>query len=507
MSDFYQSSLTSFSGQYLASASTMCQWLDAQLSTGSLGVHAALRALNQIVEDVSSRHLTITGVASEGIGVRHKLEEDEEFWRKEVSDIADKARLGMYDALYGTGDKVDDKRAIVAVSILKVTDDLHRLQTLQKSYEIKWTSGPTPSSGSKASSAGYHPSSLLFQSGKSIDIVIDKEVHLLGSSVKDVGGSSSTELGRDAEMWSNLKELSDTESSLLLKWHDVAVKVEREKSERMDYRPADAAAQAINGAPGKSFFARRHLPTYVPHPSEMRGFGKAKEGGRRPSVDTKAAAAAAAVKAPKIEKKDDNDDLENSDPALGAELQNLKRLAKFRQEKREALVSEGVTNCGTKYGAFKFSDENTDYGVQEDDDEEMKLKQLLGADPFAAEDDRARQKLIKDKAKMQHDDEMGTVGKFPFKLNRFTIDSRMQPARLWHGGSAACDIPPLVDGPECAYEVSTVALIVPTRFVGEKAGAHAAGGGAQAHEEGGQGGESDGRRREPVLGEGGNGVP
>ncbi len=126
MSDFYHSSLTSFSGQYLASASTMCQWLDKQLGTGNLGVHAALRALNQIVEDVEDRHRTITGVASEGIGVRHKLDEDEEFWRKEVSEIADKGRLGMYDQLYGTGEKSDDKRAVVAGSILKVTDDLHR---------------------------------------------------------------------------------------------------------------------------------------------------------------------------------------------------------------------------------------------------------------------------------------------------------------------------------------------------------------------------------------------
>ena len=58
------------------------------------------------------------------------------------------------------------------------------------------------------------------------------------------------------------------------------------------------------------------------------------------------------------------------------------------------------------------------------------------------------------------------MGKFPFKLNRYTIDSRMRPVKLWKGGVNATDVPPLVAGRDEVREVSTVALVVPTQFVG-----------------------------------------
>ena len=59
-----------------------------------------------------------------------------------------------------------------------------------------------------------------------------------------------------------------------------------------------------------------------------------------------------------------------------------------------------------------------------------------------------------------------TRGKFPFRLNRFTLDKNLRPVRLWKGGPSPSDMPPLVDGKEEAKEVSTLALVIPTQFVG-----------------------------------------
>jgi len=62
--------------------------------------------------------------------------------------------------------------------------------------------------------------------------------------------------------------------------------------------------------------------------------------------------------------------------------------------------------------------------------------------------------------------ENDTVGKFPFRLNRYTIDQKTsRPVRLWKGGDSLTDNPPLVSGPDEAKEVSTVSLVVPTQFL------------------------------------------
>ena len=48
--DQSRASLHAFTSQYITSASLMADWLDDQMAKGNLGVHSALRALNQIVE-------------------------------------------------------------------------------------------------------------------------------------------------------------------------------------------------------------------------------------------------------------------------------------------------------------------------------------------------------------------------------------------------------------------------------------------------------------------------
>ena len=74
--------------------------------------------------------------------------------------------------------------------------------------------------------------------------------------------------------------------------------------------------------------------------------------------------------------------------------------------------------------------------------------------------------LMRAKMKVKVQKEEDTYGKFPFKLNRYTIDNRMRPVKLWKGGVNVTDMPPLVSGKEEAKEISTVALVVPTQFVG-----------------------------------------
>ena len=67
--------------------------------------------------------------------------------------------------------------------------------------------------------------------------------------------------------------------------------------------------------------------------------------------------------------------------------------------------------------------------------------------------------------------ENDTVGKFPFRLNRYTIDQKTsRPVRLWKGGDSLTDNPPLVSGPDEAKEVSTVSLVVPTQFLSRGGG-------------------------------------
>lgn len=91
------------------------------------------------------------------------------------------------------------------------------------------------------------------------------------------------------------------------------------------------------------------------------------------------------------------------------------------------------------------------------------------SDAFAAVDAKVKSGLRTKKHKIKVVQEEETIGKFPFKLNRYTIDNRMRPVKLWKGGVNQTDVPPLVSGEDEAREVSTVALVVPTQ-VGDQRG-------------------------------------
>ena len=96
-------SLHAFRTQYVSSAFVMCEWLDVQFDKGALGVHAALGALAQIVEDVSQRHQTLCKATSESIGVDRDISQERGHWMRDVLD-ASRAEVGEGDRGQGGGE-------------------------------------------------------------------------------------------------------------------------------------------------------------------------------------------------------------------------------------------------------------------------------------------------------------------------------------------------------------------------------------------------------------------
>jgi len=132
-------SLRAFRTQYIASAAVMCDWLDDQHDKGVLGVHAALRALGQIVNDVTERQTTLAKAAGDAIGVEHDVNDERTYWTREVVDMS---RVGLGggedDGERGEGGG-GIKRHVVAGDLLKVVEEVTRLQELKDDLEEKWT--------------------------------------------------------------------------------------------------------------------------------------------------------------------------------------------------------------------------------------------------------------------------------------------------------------------------------------------------------------------------------
>jgi len=522
MSNFSNHSLQSFETQYLSSASAMCQWLDTQLSSKNLGVHAALRALAQIVDDVDERFVGICGVCSEGIGVRYKIDEGEDFWRREVGEIASFqfANLpGVADTRVSTG----DSRHVIAKSLIRVHSEVGRLRDLGKTFEMKWTGNDSMGGGE-----GYTPSTMYGKAGGVSGGVFET---VLGSNNTDgfvLSESDKNGAKEDAEMWDALKELTDTEEQLLVKWRGVAVTKNKELLERQNYMPSknkeaskaylqqqrqkqkkssfsaptnasfsrdrknstsiDIGSERIGGTKEQQVhekIAEKHAVlnkavTYHPHPIEhvtLIGNKIEKEeaekkklaGGERRRLSSVTAS---------LRTNKENEDRESTDSAsklvIGdetiheiLELQKLKKLASFRQNSRQELYDSG--SRGGKYGVLKFGGEEGEGTGDSDDEDEVARKSMVDIFAVADESTAARNEKIR-RAESKEMDE--SYGKFPFRLSRYTINDRCQPARLWNGTSAACDVSPLVDSTNVSdsKEVSTVCLVVPTEFAGNPRG-------------------------------------
>ncbi len=436
MLDHASNSLVSFRAQYIASAVAMTEWLDRQIVFGNIGVHAALRALSQIVEDVEDHHVTISRATSEAIGIGHRMDEDQAFWYREVSDLA-RVAVGAYDE----GEGQVDVRKVVARGMLGVVDEVGRLKQMLRELVAKWTAGP---------GGGYTPHGIRSNMAGAGGHLSGAFEAVLGKSPE---GAMTEEAEADGEMWDALKELTTTEENLLVKWRRVAVENDRELSERQNYVPPGAADKHpfLKDVPLKT----SNVPLYTPHPAEVKAHTDKKAANVLRERNRTEAAETLEKERAKVAM--ELTDLVGSEvEELTTELVKLKKLQKFRLNKRQDLFDNGQKSG--KYAALKITEVDDDSEEEENGDPEE-------IDIFAKADDKAKKNRGRIKmAAMRDEDDM--MGKFPFKLNRYTIDDRMRPVRLWKGGAAACDIPPLVDGEDDAKEVSTVALIVPTQFVG-----------------------------------------
>ncbi|GMH93300.1 hypothetical protein TrVE_jg10770 [Triparma verrucosa] len=454
-----RASLHAFTSQYITSASLMADWLDDQMAKGNLGVHSALRALNQIVEDVEDRQATLASVTSDSIGISHSYASEQTPWMREVLDLSkDKSDLG-------SSENQLDPRANVARSLLTCVEKVQKLKGVRDELSEKWTHGP---------GGGYNPSTIY--SGGNDHGVFET---ILGAVE---GGEDATfgDQEGDQEMWGDLQDLSETEEKLLVKWREVAVENDKKLRAKQNFQPTGAE---------ESQFLKKvdpiDLPVtlrYTPHPTEVAKSLNNKQAKKYVQETEKKRVEnhwekAKTVLEDKKREKEEREKKSAVDLAVEAfqegddtsEINKLQRLQRFRSSRRQELFDYSLN--GGKYDALK-----TQVGVNfaEDDlseEEEDQAAQLERAqagmsDAFNQVDAKVKSKLRIKKMKAKAEQEEETIGKFPFKLNRYTIDNRMRPVKLWKGGVNQTDVPPLVCGEEEAKEVSTVALVVPTQFVG-----------------------------------------
>jgi len=415
----------------------MLEWLDTQLSTSAIGIHSALQALTQVLEDVEARHVTISTATRESIGVSG----DQVFLQAELIEVARGSGGGVY------GDGQVEERTKVARSMIKVQEEVRRLAVIAQQLEDKWT---------QREGSEYKPSGMLAGVTSADGALAGAFVAVLGDGMGEMGKGDAEE-----EMWDALKELSSTEETLLKGWQEVVVDNEKDYQRRLVYNPP--------GTDTKTHFKKVNPAAmrYEPHPLEVR---KHREGRMR--------AASRSAEIAERKKEDAKEAMSGKDEGGAGqqqseedlEIEKLKKLGNFRARKRQELVDTGVVN--TKYSGLKVdSAEGT--GFDSDEDSVNCNKDGADDDIFAKVDGEGA--AARRKIKIAGlSGPVADGAKFPFRLNRFTIDSRMRPARLWNGGPQSCDMPPLVSGGEAAKEVSTVALVVPTSFVGGK---HVCGGG------------------------------
>ncbi|GMH72595.1 hypothetical protein TL16_g05959 [Triparma laevis f. inornata] len=457
-----RASLHAFTSQYITSASLMADWLDDQMNKGNLGVHSALRALNQIVEDVEDRQTTLASVTSESIGISHSYSTSQTPWMREVFDLSkDKSDLG-------SSENQLDPRANVARCLLSCVEKVKKLKDVQTALSEKWTHGP---------GGGYTPSSIYSGNGDEHG-VFETILGAGGDGVEGDGVFGDQE--GEKEMWGDLQDLSETEENLLVKWREVAVENDKKLRAKQNFQPT--------GAEDSKFLVKVdpvELPVtlrYQPHPSEVaksinnkkaKEYAEATEKKRIEDHWKKAKTVLEDKKREKAEREGKSavglavEAFQEGDDTR--ELDKLQKLQRFRSSRRQELFDYSLN--GGKYDALKmqvggsFADD--DLSEEEEDQAAIVERAQNGmSDAFAAVDAKVKSGLRTKKHKIKVAQEEETIGKFPFKLNRYTIDNRMRPVKLWKGGVNQTDVPPLVSGEDEAREVSTVALVVPTQFVG-----------------------------------------
>ena len=173
-----KTALNAFTSQYITSASLMADWLDEQLGKGNLGVHAALSALNTIIEDVQERQKTLAVATGDSIGLEHKFDQERTSWMREVVDLSkDRGEFGAEERKLGEGGDINlvwnvvdgvafenmwltplfaDPRVNVARSLLAVEEKVKKLTDVKDQLSEKWTHGP---------GGGYSPSSIYANAG------------------------------------------------------------------------------------------------------------------------------------------------------------------------------------------------------------------------------------------------------------------------------------------------------------------------------------------------------
>ncbi|GMI30950.1 hypothetical protein TrRE_jg5896 [Triparma retinervis] len=424
-------SLRAFRSQYIASAAVMCDWLDSQQNKGVLGVHAALRALGQIVDDVTDRQNTLVKAAGDAIGVEHDVNDERVYWTREVVSMS---RVG----------------------------EVNRLRQLKDELEEKWT---------QCQGGGYTPSAFLGGSSDSgaLMAVMGEQGHEALDKEKESEG----------DMWNDLEDLTNFEEGLVLKWRKTAVESDKKLRAKQNYAPPKAEHKTFLKTVEKE--RRGGMPVtlrYQPHPHEVAEFHEVLVKSRV-TVENSKEGEASDVLAANFTMEDEVEAAKEVGEDHGDDIARLQKLHTFRKNKRQELFD--TTLNGGKYDALKMADP----GVWFDDDDEDGGKGEAGAlerrlkkgddDMFARAEEKAKKKRIEKMHELANRQLAESQGKFPFRLNRFTLDEKMRPTRLWKGGTNATDIPPLVDGKDDAKEVSQVALVIPTQFMGRTSagmGAH-----------------------------------
>jgi hypothetical protein len=234
----------------------------------------------------------------------------------------------------------------VARALLKTSDDVQRLQALKARLESKWT---------ELEGAQFKPSGMLSTatSGGQLAGVFAKI--LTGDDDED--GAQD----EDAEMWDALKELTDTEETLLTKWHEVVVTNNKKLLERQNYAPPGAGdSKFLKSVPPVSDAIR-----YKPHPLEVRQHQEEEKKQRRrlesQSIEAEQRRLLEAEKTAQAKPPVDPDDPE------AEEIAKLKRLQAFRTTKRQELFDSGIRD--TKYSALKI-EEGVVEGEADDGDED-----------------------------------------------------------------------------------------------------------------------------------------
>ena len=369
-------SLRAFRSQYIASAAVMCEWLDSQQQKGALGVHAALRALGQIVDDVTDRQTTLVKTAGDAIGVEHDVNDERVYWTREVVSMS-RVEVGR-----GFEDQEEggEKKNAVAGDLLKVVEEVNRLQQLKDELEEKWT---------QSQGGGYTPSAFLAGSSDSGALM----------AVMGEQGHEALEKEKEAEvdMWLDLEDLTNFEEGLVLKWRKTAVESDKKLRAKQNYAPPKAEDKTFLKTVEKE--RQGGMPVtlrYQPHPHEVAEFHEVLVKSKV-TVENSKDGEESDVMAANFTMEDEMEAAKEVGEEHGDEISRLKKLHVFRKNKRQELFD--TTLNGGKYDALKMADPGVWF--DDDDDEvgggkgslERKLKKG-DDDMFARAEEKAKKQRI-----------------------------------------------------------------------------------------------------------------